>query len=121
MVDLSKNVMYLMVNLGKCNPTLVLQGINIVLCRPGNPLLSDFCIESAIQLSLDFFCATPACECQSPGSIGQECETYAGQCTCIEAEVEQGFSAVHGRQCDLCPFYSYLTPDGCTCELVIAL
>ena len=82
-----------------------------------NLQISDFCIESAIQLSLDFFCATPACECQSPGSIGQECETYGGQCTCIEAE--EGFSAVHGRQCDLCPFYSYLTPEGCTCESVV--
>ena len=89
--------------------------------RPESPLTSDFCIESAIQLSLDFFCATPACECQSPGSNDHECEVYGGQCACIEAEVEQGFSAIHGRQCDLCPFYSYLTPGGCTRKLHVAV
>lgn len=84
--------------------------------RQANSMASDFCIESATQLSLDFFCATPACACQSPGSADQDCEVYGGQCTCIEVEAEQGFTAVLGRQCNLCPFYSYLTPDGCTCK-----
>ena len=76
---------------------------------------SDFCIGSAIQLSLDFFCATPACACHSPGSVNQDCEIYGGQCPCID--VEAGFAPVRGRQCNLCPFYSYLTPSGCTCKL----
>ena len=78
-------------------------------------------MKSAIQLSLDFFSATPACQCQSLGSSSQDCELYGGQCACIDAEVEQGFSAFRGRQCDLCPFYSYLTLSGCTGKVGIAL
>ncbi len=70
-------------------------------------VLSHFSPPSPRSLS-------PACSCDSVGSVGTDCEAYGGQCQC--AAPEEGFSVVHGRQCSHCPFLTYPTPDGCARE-----
>ena len=52
-----------------------------------------------------------ACNCDSTGSLDLVCDEYGGQCPCLPAAV--GFTSIQGKQCNLCPFFSYLTPDGC--------
>lgn len=49
------------------------------------------------------------CQCMSDNYI---CEAYGGQCECDG--VPQSLSSRIGRQCELCPFYSYSSIDGCT-------
>ena len=48
-----------------------------------------------------------ACDCPN----GTMCEEYGGQCPCMAAA--DGFINITGRQCNLCPFLNYLTPQGC--------
>ena len=55
-----------------------------------------------------------ACACQSPGSAMDVCEAYGGQCSCFVPTADVG--SFTGRQCDLCPFYTYVTPQGCAGE-----
>ena len=49
-----------------------------------------------------------ACDCPD----GSMCEGYGGQCPCMAAA--DAFVNITGRQCNLCPFFNYLTPQGCT-------
>lgn len=52
------------------------------------------------------------CGCGDVGAVGDGCEVYGGQCDCIDQS--DGFSRITGRRCDMCPFMTYLTPNGCT-------
>ena len=45
-------------------------------------------------------------------SEGGICQEYGGQCECFEAS-PSGFSSRVGRQCELCPFYSYYSDNVC--------
>ena len=57
--------------------------------------------------------SSSACECGGVGADrNMSCDSYGGQCSC--SEPAEGLDSYIGRQCDLCPFYSYQTPDGCT-------
>ena len=42
------------------------------------------------------------------------CEAYGGQCSCFVPTAD--VDSFTGRQCDLCPFYTYVTPQGCAGE-----
>jgi hypothetical protein len=71
----------------------------------------QFCLESAVQLSLDFYQLTYLCGCSEVGAIENNCAVYGGRCDCVDQS--DGFSRITGRRCDLCPFTTYLTSSGC--------
>lgn len=73
-------------------------------------LLQSHAIQTVLRLV-----SPAACNCVSLGSVmGGVCEVYGGQCPCVTAAV--GFDPINGRQCDLCPFYTYVTAEGCAGE-----
>ena len=39
---------------------------------------------------------------------------YGGECPCVSETT--GLARVTGRQCDSCPYTTYLTPGGCVGE-----
>ena len=71
-----------------------------------------FCVQAATSLSIGFYSATYDCSCPSMVATSPVCQSYGGQCTCESPD--DGFSELLGRQCDLCPLYSYQTSQGCT-------
>ena len=42
------------------------------------------------------------------------CQVYGGQCECDQVPVE--LTSRIGRQCELCPFYTHVSLNGCTGE-----
>ena len=104
----------------QCNCLLISTLLHLVGIAYQNQQLEPLTLVSAAQtmplssLSLNppFFSPSSACNCNPVGSADLVCEVYSGQCPCITAA--EGLESINGRQCNLCPFFTYLVANGCT-------
>ena len=71
--------------------------------------VTGFCRAAIISLAADFNKGAKECECQTEGSIDQNCDKIGGQCPCKDNII--------GRQCTRCApdFFGYPDCKQCNC------
>ena len=72
-------------------------------------IVTGFCRAAIISLAADFNKGAKECECQTEGSIDQNCDKIGGQCPCKDNII--------GRQCTRCApdFFGYPDCKQCNC------
>ncbi|XP_038046618.1 laminin subunit gamma-1-like isoform X2 [Patiria miniata] len=80
-----------------------------VIARPGLTVDSGECSQYEFSIMAEVYNGAVACSCNDAGTVpGTACDSYSGQCQCIEG--------VTSQSCDYCAayHYGYDTVAGCT-------